>query len=238
MRSLHSWPTFPLNLDPPSARSLTLLFIIQEWISSLQQLEEFRAISPNQSIPSLLKGMEKLLHFSRENPFPKKGGFLDRLCFYSEILLQASRISDESIPIILEEMLHFILSFKAKLLASKKRPVPGEELQAQAGILFQVLEQKFHAFFTALVPFLQEARTDENVLIFLLEKKHILNRYLGSRAIEEMLHSFFPAGLSQVRAVICEGFTRRGFTSFLAEKESLIEELEWEAPCQPPPAIL
>ena len=72
-------------------------------------------------------------------------------------------------------------------------------------------------------------------LIHLIENKETLNRYLGTRSIEDLLRGFFPTGQPHLRAVICEGFTRRGFTSFFSEKEALIEELEWETPCHPPP---
>lgn len=232
MRSLHPWPTFPPNLEPPTARSFSLLFILQEWISCCTFLENLKKVSPISF--SLTVDLEKFLVISFSNPFPQKGGFLDKLCFYSDILLQASKINDETLLMILEEMRNTILLLRSKLIGSQKTPVSSDQLEKHAKETFQILAQKLHAFFYGLIPYLQEARTDENVLIYLLEKKQMLNRFLGDRSIEKMLKKFFPAGQPQLRAVICEGFTRRGFTSFLAEKESLIEELEWETPCHPP----
>lgn len=227
MRSLHPWPIFPPNLEPPAARSLSLLFILQEWIASLSSLEKLKETSKESNIASLSKDIEKFLLFSLETPFPQKGGFLDKLCFYFDILLQASKINDETIPMILEEMRLSILKLRSKFIASKKTPMEEPLLLAQAVELIQTLENKFLAFFSSLTIFLQEARTDENVLIYLIEQKRAFNRFLGPRAIESLLIRFFPAGQPHLRAVICEGFMRRGFASFLADKEPLIEELEW-----------
>lgn len=212
MRTLYPRAVFPPHLEPPAARSMSLLFIMQEWLIAMEQLEISKA-------PASTATVEPFFLTS-----------LDKLCFYCDVLLQASKIEHESLPMVLEEMRHTLLSFKTRFLFAKRKDRELSSFESQMGEFLAYLEQKFRSFFSALVPFLQEARTDENVLIYLLEKKQTFNRYLTPRAIEEMLQGFFPAGHSHLRAVICEGFTRRGFSSFLAEKESLIEELEWDAP--------
>lgn len=243
MRSLNPWPIFPTNLEPPVARSLSLQFIMQELISSFKLLYHLQAITPerlqgahlDKEMAYISTELEKFLLFSLENPFSQKGGLLDKLCFYCEILLQASSVRDEEIPLILEEMRNSILRIKSRIIGWKKRPAfhPCDEILFHLLELFSDLSSKLKRFFSSLSLFLQEARSDENVLLYMIEHKHEFNSYLGERAIEDLLHRFFPAGHSQLRAVICEGYTRRGFSSFFAEAEPLIDSIEWEAPCHP-----
>ena len=132
---------------------------------------------------------------------------------------------------ILEEMRNSFLRIKSKLFIWKKMPAlhPLDEILSQLLELYSDLHHKACRFFSALSVFLQEARSDENVLFLLLELRHRFNAHLGDRVIEQLLHRFFPAGLSQLRAAICEGYTRRGFASFYAKAEPLIDALEWEA---------
>src|SRR3989338_5226467 len=224
MRNCFPWPSFPQQLDPPAARSLSLLFILQEWLASFDRISHLKAISPD---PSLVAELEKLFLFSLTTPFPQKGGALDKICFYCDILVQASKVEARSPSMIVREIAEM-------LLLMKKQPPASPSLHSALGTLFQTLEQKFRSFFSALLPFLQEARTNENIFIYLLESKEKFNLYLGSRFIENMLLLFFPGGHAHLRAVIWEGFTRRGFTAFLAEKEALLEELEWDQPCHHP----
>jgi hypothetical protein len=80
-------------------------------------------------------------------------------------------------------------------------------------------------FFKAFSPLLNNS--DENVLVYLLENKKKLNSHLGSKSIETLLQSFFPAGVSQLRDVIYEGYNRRGFNTFFDKVEPLINALEW-----------
>ena len=164
---------------------------------------------------SLIFILQELVHLFPHDINLQKG--VDKLCFYCDILLQASKIDPSSILQKLEAMHRSILPLRF----SSQKSCNLKDLLCD--------------FFSALVPFLQEARTDENVLIYLIEQAQILNRYLGERAIETILQSFFPEGHEHLRTVIYEGFTRRGFTSFLAEKEPLIAALDWESPCPSTP---
>ncbi|HSX14102.1 MAG TPA: hypothetical protein VLE96_06770 [Chlamydiales bacterium] len=86
--------------------------------------------------------------------------------------------------------------------------------------------EQISSFFLALMPFLFQSRTDENILIKLLEIKDALNQKLGPNSIENLLSSFSPLGLTYVKTIVSEGLTRRGFTSFLAEKEHLMNTIE------------
>lgn len=240
MRSLNPWRIFPSNLDPPVARSLSIQFILQELINSFDLLAHLEAatqellqgINIKEELTSISKELERFLLFSLENPFAQKSSVLDKLCFYCDILLQASKIGVNEIPDLLEEMRNSVLKVKSKMLAWKKMPAlhPLDQILAELFDLYSSLHQRLDRFFSALSPFLKEARSDENVLVYLIENKEKLNSYLGLRRIEELFVTFFPAGHSQLRAAIIEGYTRRGFTSFLAKIEPLIEAIEWETP--------
>lgn len=242
MRSLHPWPIFPANLDPPVVRSLSLQFILQELIISFELVVSLQISTPKRlsgdnlqkELASISIEIEKFLLFSLENPFAQKGGVLDKLCFYSEILLQASHIGDQEILMILEEMRNSVLRTKSSLTMWKKK-LPTQSLDPLHHLmtLYSDLEHKLSRFFLALTPYLQQARSDENVLLYLIEHRHQLNSYLGPLVIEELLYRFFPAGHSQLKAVICEGYTRRGFSSFFAKVEPLIDALEWDSACTP-----
>lgn len=243
MRSLHPWPIFPPNLELPAARSLAILFILEELIASLKLVNHLQTVTPEQlrganlqqELAMISVELEKFLLFSLDNPFTQKGGVLDKLCFYSEILIQASRADLEALPMILEEMRNAILKLKSKLLLWKKALHPLDQILLHLLDLYTELQMKFSSFFSALIPYLQESRTDENVLLYLIENKDIFNQYLAPRTIENLLARFFPTGFDELRAAICEGFTRRGFADFFAEKEPLINAIEWD--CVPQSSI-
>lgn len=237
MRSLIPWPIFPANLDPPVARSLSILFILQSLIEGFKLLNHLQIVTPEQlqgvdckqEIASISQQLEKFLIFSLENPLAQKGSILGKLCFYSEILLQASRIGDNEIPMILENMRDLVLKIKTKITPLKHAVLIP--LLSPLLALYSDLLEKLNHFFKLLIPYLKQARSDENVLVFLIENKDSLNASLGPRCIEDLLQSFFPAGHDQLRAAIIEGYTRRGFSVFLSKIEPLIDAIEWETPC-------
>lgn len=125
---------------------------------------------------------------------------IDRLCFYCDDLVQATQ--DSEIPMILEEIRHSLAT---------RKPI----------------ETHLRHFFNHFSAYLKECRSDESLLLYLIEHKGKLNAFLGARAVETLLQSFFPAGHAQLRAVIYEGFTRRGFSSFFDKVEPLVNALEW-----------
>lgn len=240
MRSLYSWPIFPSNLEPPVARSLSIQFILQalidafHWIQELKMSNSLKGVNTKEEIGSIYNELEKTFLFSLENPLSQRGGLLDKICFYSEILLQASQIKETELIFVFEDLRKEILVFKTKLMIWKKlsSKYPLEEILEQLMQLKRRFFQNFQTFFKALTPFLKEARSDENVLVYLIENKEELNRNLGPKCIEELLQSFFPAGHDQLRAVIYEGYTRRGFNAFFSTVEPLIDEVQWETSCQ------
>jgi hypothetical protein len=233
MRSFHPWPIFPHDLESPAAKSLSLLFILQEFLFSLQLLEQERQTAP-QEVTEIADRLERFLVLSIDNPFAKNGGALDKLCFYCESLLQASKIHDETLLLLLEDMRNSVLKVKTRIVTWTKRLSAPEEWRQSLAVFYEELDKKFREFFSALFPFLQESRTNENILIHLVEYRGAFNHHLGEKAIENLLCSLFPSGLYELRTAICEGYTRRGFADFYKKQEALLDAIEWEAPACPP----
>jgi hypothetical protein len=227
MRSLHPWPAFPPDLDPPAARSLSLLFVLQEFLSSCQLLERLENTAPEE-LNEVSSYLDQFLLSTLDNPFSQKGGALDKLCFYCEILLQASKITDEMILTVLEEMRNAIMKVRSKLIFWKKQVPSMNEIHLEFTDLYGKLRSNLTSFFSSLSDFLKESRTDENVLLYLIEHRKEFNLCLGAKTIEQLLSDFFPAGCHELRAAICEGYTRRGFSRFYAEQESLLDAFERE----------
>jgi hypothetical protein len=228
MRSLHPWPTFPRDLEPPAARSLSLLFVLQEFLSSCQLVERLENAAPQEEPEDVSSRLNLFLLSSLDNPFAQKGGALDKLCFYCEILLQGSKVGDEAVLVVLEEMRNAVMKIRSKLIFWKKKAPSREEIIEEFRELYGQLKKKLASFFSSLLPFLKESRTDENVLLYLVEHREEFNLYLGENTIENLLSSFFPSGPHELRAMICEGYTRRGFSAFYAEQEPMLDALEWE----------
>lgn len=221
MNDLKSSIFFPPNLEGPVARSLSLQFILQSLLESFKASKDFQS--------SALEGRST----SKTVEKPHLERLLDKLFYYVEILIAFSSIKESEIVQAVEEMRKSICSAQSKMMVWKKQArYPLKEMLEQLMHLFSNLFRQLSRFFHALVPFLREARSDENVLLFLIENRESFNQYLGMGTIEEMLSSFFPAGFDQLRAVIFEGYTKRGFSAFFTEKESLIEQIQWETPCQ------
>lgn len=231
MRSLHPCPIFPYDLSPAGAKSLSLLFILQELLKLAKWLSIYSQKIPD-NIQEIALQLEKFLLFSLENPFTKTGGGIDKLCFYCESLLQASKVNDETSLFILEEMRHAILQVKGSLTKCKKENSPFPEKSLVLIPLYENLQALAKTFFLSLYPFLEESRTNENLLLYFVEHQKEWNFYLGSKTIETLFRFLFPSGPYELKAAICEGYTRRGFASFYAAKESLVDAIEWDCtPC-------
>lgn len=209
---------FPLNLDPPAARSLSLLFILQEFLSFCKVTQQ---TSPKES---------QLLQTVVAHPFAKKENILHRLYFYCEILIESSQTREVTILDIIDEMRGKIDNIRLKW----KNQLPNQE---EFATLLHELRFKLASFFSSLYPFLQQSRTNENILLYLIEHRQEFNLHLGPNTILNLLGKFFPAGLFELRATICEGYTRRGFNSFYQKLEILLDHLEreiFECPSQSP----
>lgn len=142
---------------------------------------------------------------------PKEALSLDKLCYYCTVLIKASKREEDCfLQNEITEMRISILQFQSD---------------------HRLFHEQLRSFFSALLPFLYHARTDENILIRLLENRERFNLYLGNNTIEKLIQSYSPSGTDHLKTIISEGLTRRGFVSFLAEKEHLINAIEWECPC-------
>jgi hypothetical protein len=238
MRSLHPWPLFPPDLDPPAARSLSLQFSLQEWLACIKVAYTIRSEAPKilrghdlfREMVSVSKQLEKFLLFSLNNPFSQNGGALDRLCFYCEVLLEFSKVEErDPVRFHLEEMRSAVLETRAKILSWKRKIPDAEAIAAEVEGLCTSLEGSLSDFFLALFPFFAEARSDENVLFYLIEHRATINEAIYPEKVETILSRLYPSGPTHLRAILYEGYTRRGFGDFYAKHESLIDSIEWTA---------
>ncbi|MBI3508292.1 MAG: hypothetical protein HY069_01465 [Chlamydiia bacterium] len=178
----------------------------------------------------VLSFVDKFYLLSVASRWVRKRGLFDLLCFYCEILLQASGAANELTPMVMEETRRLILGFRSKMVAWKRTPAlhPLDAIFAYCLEIYEELTDKMRQLFQSLTPNFIESRTDENVLIHLIENRKKLNAYLGEGTIEHLLKALSPNGFSLLRTAICEGFTRRGFSAFYEEKEPLLDILEHE----------
>ena len=209
------WIHFPGYLSPPTVRSLSLSFVIEELA---ERIEQSRRLEESDD-----KSLERNSFFSLSKPYPVNTMFPNKLCFYCDILLQTSSVGETTLLDELNQMRMFMLEARAFLTLEK---------EALGSSFFQAFRGKISSVFSLLLPFLFEARSDENVLIKLLELRNTFDYALGLGTIQAMLQSFFPEGHTYLRTLIHEGLTRRNFTPFLLEKESLIDTIEWDSTCQ------
>ncbi len=224
-----TWLANISKLNPSTARSLSLLFILQEITSLFYLLSRSKErCKENISILQLPEELEDYLHLTIEDPSPKQEISLTKLSFYADILLQCSKLDE----IILLQRLEVIRSVATKIkfhfFIAKRQTPPKKDIFEM--ILQELIscDHAVNSFFFSLIPFLKETRTDENILIYLIEQKEILNQYLQENTIETLFQLLFPEGESAMRAILHEGFTRRSFTQFLQTKEELIHSFNWK----------
>lgn len=217
-QNTHPWIDFPPNLPPVKVRSLCLLFILEEISDKLLELHRLNGLEKTQ------KNLEIENFLSSANT--DVAAFPDKLCFYCNILLKASKIHEHSLDIRLDAMKRFSLEFRLKILNSQtsfEEKFPNEEF-------FDQFKGLFRLFFFSLNPFLVEARSDENVLLKLIDARKILN-LLEPNLIEKTLLSFFPNSFENLKTIIHEGLTKRGFSLVYKENQNSIDEILREQLC-------
>lgn len=230
MRSLYPWPIFPPDLNQPIARSLSLQLALQEWLISFEIIDSVRKKSCKIDIDGISNELQKFLLFSLDNPFAKKAGTLDKLCYFAEEMTSRFRIElKEPVDCLLDHMRDAVLGFRKNLLSWKRKAPTLGTISSETNQVCDVLTVRLKQFYEALLPFFEESRSDENVLFYLIEHKNIFNQILSPTKIEDLLKHMYPAGPAHLRAILCEGYTRRGFGEFYAKHEELIDSIEWMA---------
>lgn len=228
MRSLHPWPFFPASLPPQAAASLSLQFLIQELLFTFDWLDDMQTkVQP--TIDQICSELRKFLPHCLEDPLSQKGGFLDKLCFYINILSKHSSTSQDKIfRQRLNTLSSLTLELYGKIFALK---MPTQSILEEWSAFIHETKQHLHQLFSDLFSYLQEFSHDENLLFLLIEQKDPLNQYLGHQAIETILARLFPQGPSSLREILYNGYARRGFLDFYARHEKLIESIDWEDLC-------
>jgi hypothetical protein len=245
MRSLYPWPLFPSDLDSRATRSLSLQLSIQEWIATFHCIGvvEKKTAEPH----LLIDEVQKLLLFSLDSPFSVKPGTVDKLCFYIHKLQDSYHkvVKEQRTESLLDQLEENLLSLRAHLNGWKRGPVEPSHLVDTVHTASARLRNTLIDFFHALLPFFEEAKMDENVLFYLIENQANLNAILQSpknrktssdlpaiASLEHLFSHLYPSGPAHLRAILYEGYTRRGFTEFYAQHKTVIESIEWLAnPC-------
>lgn len=220
MQSTYPWPIIPNNLEPSTASSLSMLFILQNFLFSL----DFLLTSEDPAVKTEKQPEQYFTHTQHH----KTNEIFERLYYYSEILLQASKIKDKTILLKLEKIRSTFAKIKMKFMLTKKKSHSCHITQPYLKTLFFELQQAFRSFFSSLFPFFLELKTDENVLCYLLEERQRFNLFLGSNTVETLFQSLFPSGPSELRTILRKGYEKRGFISFYLQKESLIDSILWD----------
>jgi hypothetical protein len=203
---------------------------LQEWLVSFEVIDSVRKKSCKGDLDDLSKQLQKLLLFSLDNPFAMRAGSLDKLCFFSDELIARFPLKlADPLDSLLDQMHDEVLSFRKKLMGWKRKSPLLETVSIETNKVCDKLTFRLNQFYDALVPFFEESRSDENVLFYLIEHIEIFNQILSPRKIEDLLQHLYPAGPAHLRAILCEGYTRRGFGSFYAKHEELINSIEWMA---------
>ncbi len=230
MRSLYPWPIFPPDLNQPVARSLSLQLALQEWLVSFEVIDSVRKKSNQTDLEDLSNELQKFLLFSLDNPFAKRAGTLDKLCYFADELTARFPLElKEPVDTLLDNMRDAVLSFRKTLMSWKRKTPTPVLISTETNLLCEKLTVRLKQLYEALLPFFEESKSDENVLFYLIEHKKIFNQILSPRKIEDLLEHLYPAGPAHLRAILCEGYTRRGFGDFYAKHEELIDSIEWTA---------
>ena len=256
MRNKILQPNFPpYNLPSHTKYPLLLLFTLQELLHIFSLLETLKQSPSPQNIQKLL---------SLHNSFQQNGGALDKLCFYCETLLQVSHgdhiqseltssdpnaeyllqtkkngekttlphptvydLENQEIASVLEEIKVLCCQFQAE-----------EVVEKDILPFFNRISERLICLFHRLLPHFSQLRSDENLLMYLVEKKDDFNHYLGAHSIERILCHLYPRGINELKHVIFQGYSKRGFSHIFMEKKSLIDDLELNPPCPPPKPAL
>lgn len=226
----------PFGLSQEALKSHCLLFIFDEMIRSFTLIEQLkRSTFEKLQAPPLFK---QLMDFYFEiEPFilgnlkAKISSPLDKLLFYSDQLINATETKIDGVLPILEEMKAASFSLKAQFTKWKYESFSKEKVLKELFKFYCFTVEKFRSFFHMLFPAIEEMKENENLLMFLIEKKESFNQFIGDRSVERLLSSLFPGGIHDLKELIFQGYAKRGFSHIFEEQKHLIEKLEWDAAC-------
>jgi hypothetical protein len=162
------------------------------------------------AILSILEEFSILI--SEPTDFKKIRTTMEAFCFYFKVLLKVSKVKQEAITPILQRMYQLvtIIQWNKSSFLSEYEPI-------------------LQSFFSALFPFFEEIKTNENLLFYLLEKRESFNQFLGKNRIDMMISNLFPEGKPEIQKILLENYAKRGFHNMLEKCDSLVETIIWHS---------
>lgn len=204
--------------DPGAIKGLCLEFILHELAKAFTLSNQLTNASTDEKVSIL----DQFIHIP--SPFEMvQPGIIDKLCFYCEALIQNSKMGDCLLDAIDE--LRSIISLSRSTLSRQQRMVPFPHTPSNEWL--NALDQSLRSFFYQLVPVFKACLDSETALFALLELRKTLNRFLGDHTVEEILQQLFPEGPHQLRQMLLDKFSQRGFHFFCHNHEKLLEGLAW-----------
>lgn len=245
MKPFYPRLTIATHLTLKTPHALTLLFILEDVINAIEhvhQLELFCSQKRSSDPLSLLlfrlgNLLQNLLVCSLPQGFVNQGDFLNKLCIYSEILLKSTKSKDLQLLLLLEQMKETVCKTRPRFVMTDSME-DFDELCQNLLESCKFLHSSLISFMTLLIPFLKTVKSDETVLMYLVEKKESLNKYLGNHWVEHLIRFFFSDHLPLFHDTLKSGFLNRGFEAFYREKKELIQQVENDIACLPNPLTI
>jgi len=191
------------NLDKTAAKALCLQFILHEYARALEIASAFSSAKARQ----LQKGIHQLYPELVEGMPMMKLGILRKLCNYCEALLENSQKG--------EELLNALEDIQVLVCRVRRSNNPTNSIF-----------EKLQSFFPLLSAHFSDCRQSEAPLYALVELRQKLNKHLGEGSVEQLLQKLFQSP-RELRQVIAQGFSQRGFEGFCKQHEVLFEGLAW-----------
>ncbi len=113
----------------------------------------------------------------------------------------------------LSNAVHLLYNYQEKPFCTKKQKT---EFEAK---ITSYLRQMFFL----LEPFLEECKSDESFLFFLLKHHTEITLLTQPKYFIHLLHKLHPEGISSMQEYICDHFHERGFTYLIPKVKSLIQ---------------
>lgn len=211
----HFYPILPYDLKQTTKRSISLLFTLD----GILELLDWIYLSFIHGKEAEEKVKKPLDLSSLQEIFSEKKEKVEAIGFYLLGLIKTSKIEGEKAMQRIDEIHLLLTKIDRSLFLDPKKDFSHFVTMIYEKLLF---------LFDDLFPFFQEAKANENLLFYLIEHQKRWDLHLKGKTIQTILQSLFYSSFSELRAVIQEGYTRRGFSCFYEKQEELIEGLEWD----------